>query len=299
MPSQSQGVEIVIYYICGWSLNTALWWLPEFAQADSWWMHMEGWEVCFYFFSYAQILIYMWSYMGWRRSKWLSSCDLWNKSQILFLQQWTQNRCLLIFILTGLWTYGFEISDSVSGMENKGKLLITCASFIRGSLALKAWQYHLLHWRILPCLKNMKKKKLRIGSSTSLFIDTAKTIKIWRFAATEKELYLIKVLLDVSSVLEKMYIWGGLSKQQEILMLPRLNKQWNHFLANLAQVNLGLNLLVLLSILYSVEYHNYSSIWTIHLARAVAPQQQIRIYNSSSTSHPQNPSRPTPIRGSS
>lgn len=79
--------------------------------------------------------------------------------------------------------------------------------------------------RILPCLKNMKKKKLRIGSSTSLFIDTAKTIKIWRFAATEKELYLIKVLLDVSSVLEKMYIWGGLSKQQEILMLPRLNKQ--------------------------------------------------------------------------
>lgn len=84
---------------------------------------------------------------------------------------------------------------------------------------------YILICRILPCLKNMKKKKLRIGSSTSLFIDTAKTIKIWRFAATEKELYLIKVLLDVSSVLEKMYIWGGLSKQQEILMLPRLNKQ--------------------------------------------------------------------------
>ena len=69
--------------------------------------------------------------------------------------------------------------------------------------------------------KYEEKKNSELDPVPPCLLTQLKTIKIWRFAATEKELYLIKVLLDVSSVLEKMYIWGGLSKQQEISMLPR------------------------------------------------------------------------------
>lgn len=49
--------------------------------------------------------------------------------------------------LMDVWTW--DQWQCLSGMENKGKLLITCVSFLRGSLVLKAWQYHLLHWRYI------------------------------------------------------------------------------------------------------------------------------------------------------
>lgn len=96
--------------------------------------------------------------------KFLSICDLtWDDGSPNDCQVVTCGTNLKFFSYSGELKTDFCLYSSslVNGcmdlrsvtvsewMENKGKLLITCVSFLRGSLVLKAWQYHLLHWRYI------------------------------------------------------------------------------------------------------------------------------------------------------